>query len=131
MNTEQTTEQTAVDFMSNVLEIIDKYGLKSRNRKHAIIYKRYYLYAQLHKAKLSLSHIGLLFGKDHATVINGLKKHEWFTKSKDKVYLYHIQPIINDLTHTPEPTDLVNDVLHCCTLEQLEVIKNNINRNYY
>ena len=128
---EQNTEQTASDFMSNVLEIIDKYGLKRNDRHQKIIYKRYYLYAQLHKAKLSLTHIGLLFGKDHATVINGLKKHDWFMKSKDKVYLYHIQPIVNDLTHTPEPTDLVNDVLHCCTLEQLEVIKNNINRNYY
>jgi hypothetical protein len=129
--TEQTPEQSTNDFMSNVIEIIDRYKLKRNDRHQAIIYKRYYLYAQLHAAKLSLSHIGLLFGKDHATVINGLKKHDWFMKSKDKIYLHHVQPIINDLTHTPEPTDLIGDIMKCHSMEQLGIIKMNINRNYY
>jgi hypothetical protein len=131
MNHEQTPEQSTNDFMTNVIEIIDRYKLKRNDRHQVIIYKRYYLYAQLKDAKLSLSHIGLLFDKDHATVINGLKKHDWFIKSKDQIYLHHVQPVINDLTHTPEPTDLIGDIMKCHSMEQLGIIKMNINRNYY
>jgi len=119
------------DFMSNVYEIIEKYNLTQVNRKQSIIYKRYYLYNQLQKANLSLSHIGLLFKKDHATIIHGIKMHKRFTKLKDKIYLHHVQPIIDDLDHTPQTRDLRDDILNCESMDELLIIKTNLKRNLY
>lgn len=119
------------DFMSNVYDIIEKYQLKRKDRRQSIIYKRYYLYHQLQKAQLSLSHIGLLFNKDHATVIHGLKMHRMYMKSKDAIYLHHIQPIIDDLDHKPQPRILRDDILNCESMDELLIIKQNIQRNIY
>ena len=119
------------DFMSNVYDIIEKYKLTRRDRHQAIIYKRYYLYHQLHMAKLSLSHIGLLFNKDHATVIHGLKMHKMYMKSKDAIYLHHVQPVIDDLDHKPQPRFLIDDIMNCESMDELLIIKTNIKRNLY
>jgi len=127
----ETKTKESADFMSNVYDIIEKYKLTRNDRHHAIIYKRYYLYHQLHMAKLSLSHIGLLFNKDHATVINGLKKHKLYTKSNDAVYLHHVQPVIDDLDHKPQPRFLIDDIMNCESMDELLIIKTNIKRNLY
>lgn len=119
------------DFMTNVHAIIQKYNLKQANRKQSVIYKRYYLYHQLHMAKLSLSHIGLLFNKDHATVIHGLKMHKLFWKQKDSIYLHHVEPIIDELNFIPAPRDLRTDVLNCDSMDELLIIKTNIENNLY
>jgi len=119
------------DFMNNVYEIIEKYNLTQKNRKHTIIYKRYFLYYQLQKAKLSLSHIGLLFNKDHATVIHGIKMHKRFTKMKDSIYLHHIQCVVDDLDHVPQTRNLRDDILNCESMDELLIIKTNIQRNLY
>ena len=121
----------STDFMSNVYEIIEKYNLTQKNRKQTIIYKRYFLYYQLQKAKLSLSHIGLLFKKDHASVIHGIKMHKRFTKMKDAIYLNHIQSVVDELNHVPETRNLRNDILNCQSMDELLIIKTNIERNLY
>jgi hypothetical protein len=121
----------STDFMSNVYEIIEKYNLTRRDRHQSIIYKRYFLYYQLQKAKLSLSHIGLLFNKDHATVIHGIKMHKRFTKMKDSIYLHHIQCVIDDLNHIPQTRNLRDDILNCESMDKLLIIKQNIERNLY
>jgi hypothetical protein len=124
-------EFLSVDFMTNVYELIDKYNLKRKDRRRGTIYKRYYLYSKLYDAKLSLSHIGLLFNKDHATVIHGLKMHKLYTSQKDAVYQHHIQPIVNELLFVPEPRDLKREILECDSLDELFIIKRNIERNLY
>lgn len=124
-------EYLSTDFISNVYDIIEKYNLKEKNRKQSIIYKRYYLYAQLYKAKLSLTHIGKLFNKDHATVLHGLKMHKLYTAEKDGIYLHYVQPIIDELQYVPEARDLKNEILECSSLEELDIIKRNIERNLY
>lgn len=121
----------STDFMTNVYEIIEKYNLKAKNRKQSVIYKRYYLYNQLYMAKLSLSHIGLLFNKDHATIIHGIKMHKLYTKTNDGVYAHHVQPIIDELNHVPQPRDLRFDILNCTSMDDLLIIKTNIERNLY
>jgi len=121
----------SVDFMSNVYELIEKHNLKRKDRRRATIYKRYYLYSKLYDARLSLSHIGVLFNKDHATVIHGLKMHKLYMSQNDQVYKHYIQPIINELQFTPEPRDLKREIMECNSLDELFIIKRNIERNLY
>jgi hypothetical protein len=124
-------ELFSTDFMTNVYELIEKHNLKRKDRKRATIYKRYYLYNQLYKAQLSLTHIGLLFNKDHATIIHGLKMHKLYSAQNDQIYLHFIQPIIDELKYSPQPRDLKREVLECQTMEDLFIIKQNIERNLY
>jgi len=121
----------SVDFMTNVYQLIEKHNLKRKDRKQATIYKRYFLYSKLHAARLSLTHIGVLFDKDHATVIHGLKMHKLFTSQNDPIYKHYIQPIIDELKFTPEPRDLKREILECNSLDELFIIKRNIERNLY
>ena len=119
------------DFMSNVCNIIQKYKLDVPNRKRNLIYKRYYLFDQLHKAKLSLNQIGDLFNKDHSTVIHGLRVHDMFTRMKDKLYLDSTDVIKRELLFLPEQRDLISDIMECNDLEELKRIKNDIIRKIY
>ncbi len=58
--------------------------LGARTRKREIVDQRNYLYSILRlRAQLSLSAIGLLFNKDHTTVLYALRKLEYLRLDKD------------------------------------------------
>ena len=49
---------------------------------------------RLNKCKLSLSEIGRLMNRHHATVIHGIRMHRRWTRMQDKVYLHEIEPLV-------------------------------------
>lgn len=58
--------------------------LKAKTRKHEVLHPRYILMYLLKQNKRnSLQSIGNLFGKDHATVLNALKKVEIYKNDTD------------------------------------------------
>jgi hypothetical protein len=60
-----------------IKEHIEKYSLNVPCRKREVVYKRMYLFKYLQQMEgLSLTAIGKLFNKDHATVIHGLRTYE-------------------------------------------------------
>ena len=66
-----------ISLMETVEMIIEKYDLRSKKRNHDYIFRRFYLFHVLHRyKKMSFTSIGRVFGLDHATVINGLKRYE-------------------------------------------------------
>ena len=75
-------------------EQITKYQLATNSRNRSYVYKRYYVMYRLNKCKLSLSEIGRLMNRHHATVIHGIRMHRRWTRMKDKVYLHEIDPLI-------------------------------------
>jgi hypothetical protein len=123
--------ETNKDFIQNVLEVVERYDLKKVSRKQEIIYPRYYIYSLLRDAKYSLSAIGRIFGKDHATVLHGIKMHKRYSKNKDKVYEMLIVQVKAEIYITPQEYNLKEEVLKCTTLKKLEIIKNQILNNYY
>jgi hypothetical protein len=123
--------ETSKDFIQNVLEVVERHDLKKVSRKQEIIYPRYYIYSLLRDAKYSLSAIGRIFGKDHATVLHGIKMHKQYTRNKDKVYEMLIDQVKAEIYITPQEYNLKEEVLKCTTLKKLEIIKNQILNNYY
>lgn len=82
------------DFEGKVREIISTEGLKRLNRKQYIVHQRYFLMAFLRQnTKLSLTDIGNMFERNHATVINGINQHENLIQFKDKVYRDNVKNI--------------------------------------
>ena len=75
--------------LEEVQAIIDKHDLKQKCRYMHILYKRYYLYKVLKRDGMTLSQIGRLFNQSHATVINGITKHDTYSKYKDSAYMMH------------------------------------------
>ena len=75
-------------------EQIKKYQLDNNSRNRAYVYKRYYIMYRLNKCNLSLSEIGRMLNRHHATVIHGIKMHRRWTRMQDKVYLHEIEPLV-------------------------------------
>jgi chromosomal replication initiation ATPase DnaA len=60
-----------------VVEIAKEKNLITRSRKRELVDRRKYLFHVLRdKAHVSLSEIGRIFKKDHATVLHGLKSYD-------------------------------------------------------
>ena len=73
---------------------ITKYQLDTDSRNRAYVYKRYYVMYRLNKCKLTLSEIGRLMNRHHATVIHGIRMHRRWSRMQDKVYLHEIEPLV-------------------------------------
>lgn len=123
--------ETKIDFIQNVIEVVERHDLKKVSRKQEIIYPRYYIYSLLRDAKYSLSAIGRIFNKDHATVLHGIKMHKLFTRQKDKVYEMLIEQVKSEIYITPKEYNLKEEVLKCTSIKKLEIIKKQILENYY
>ena len=73
---------------------ITKYQLDTDCRNRAYVYKRYYVMYRLNKCKVSLTQIGKMLNRHHATVIHGIRMHRRWTRMQDKVYLHEIEPLV-------------------------------------
>jgi IS30 family transposase len=81
---------TEVEFLKNQVK---KYNLDSKHRYRNYTYKRFYVMYRLQKCKLSLTKIGELLNRHHATVIHGIRMHRRWSRMNDEVYLNSIEPI--------------------------------------
>jgi hypothetical protein len=75
-------------------EQIAKYQLTNNSRNRSYVYKRYYIMYRLNKCKMSLTNIGKLLNRHHASVIHGVKMHRRWSRMQDKVYLHEIEPLV-------------------------------------
>ena len=99
----------------DIVDIIDKYGLKSKSRRRDIVYKRYYLYHVLRvRRHCTLNMTGKYFDRDHSTVCVGLEKHNFWWSIKDKSYLQSIYPLPDILNnnHNLELDDFIVDCFY-------------------
>ena len=91
MNNLNQNKMTELKFLK---EQITKYQLATNSRNRSYVYKRYYVMYRLNKCKLTLSEIGRLMNRHHATVIHGIKMHRRWSRQQDKVYLHEIEPLV-------------------------------------
>ncbi len=59
-----------------ITELIERYELNTSSRKREKVYIRSVLYHFLRNNKMTLDRIGKMFGKNHATILNGLECYE-------------------------------------------------------
>ena len=117
--------------LEEVQYIIEKYELKQKSRYMHMLYRRYYLYKVLKRDGMTLSQIGRLFGKTHASIINGINKHDIYMKYKDSAYMLHTLELREKFVLPQYYKPLKQRVLECVTLEKLEKLKEQIRCNYY
>jgi IS30 family transposase len=82
---------TELDFLK---EQITKYKLDTNSRNRSYVYKRYYIMYRLNKCKVSLTQIGKMLNRHHATVIHGIRMHRRWSRQLDKVYLHEVEPLV-------------------------------------
>lgn len=102
MNTEE---------LDKVKDYIQKNGLDKKNRKRELVDKRAYLYKYLTlNTGFSLTSIGEMFNKNHATVIHGLKNFELMKGTKG--YMANVFMMVKDFPIVSEMENLtgVNSV---------------------
>ena len=80
-----------IDFLK---EQITKYQLATNSRNRSYVYKRYYVMYRLNKCKVSLTQIGKMLNRHHATVIHGIRMHRRWSRQLDKVYLHEVEPLV-------------------------------------
>ena len=99
----------------DVVDIIEKFNLKSVTRNRGTVYKRYYLYNFLTRERyLTTTMTGKFFGKDHSTVIHGIRQHELWWKVKDRAYLTQVNAI-----HEILKSEKINDGLYGIDIQHL------------
>lgn len=99
----------------DIVDIIEKFNLKSKTRQRGIVYKRYYLYHVLTSKRFFTREMaGKFFGKDHSTVVHGLKLHDYWWKVKDMNYLTEINPVYESLKN-----EKIDDGLYGFAVEHL------------
>ena len=95
--------KAAVDLNQDILDIIKEYELDIPKRSPEVAFKRYFLYNFLHKRRhLPTTVIGRMFGKNHSSVIHGIREHEYWWKKKDPYYLRAVFPLPELITHRRE-----------------------------
>lgn len=81
-----------------VKELIAQYDLARNCRKREIVYRRSLLCWYLcYNTKLTLSEIGQMFGKDHATVIHARRTIDDFIKFRNKDFNVVVYDIDTEL----------------------------------
>lgn len=131
--------------IDKVKEVIEKDRLITKSRYRTFLDRRSYLYAMLNKNGMSLVEIGRLFNKNHATIINGIKKHHAYTRYKDELYLHNVKEyreifyepkkIHVDLIEKDEKkyngSQLITDILECKNTTELQDIKRKLLNEEY
>ena len=131
--------------IDKVKEVIEKDGLITKSRYRTFLDRRSYLYAMLNKNGMSLVEIGRLFNKNHATIINEIKKHHAYTRFKDELYLHNVKEyreifyepkkIHVDLIEKDEKkyngSQLITDILECKNTTELQDIKRKLLNEEY
>ena len=110
--------------LEKILELIEKDGLVSKNRHRHLIDKRSYMFNALREEGFTFQKIGELFKRNHATIINGIKKHKHLTKHKDYDYTINTKLYKEELqSDYIEPRSLEDDVIRCQDLKELKLIQ--------
>ena len=73
---------------------VHKRDLNSRVRFAFIMPARFAMYKALRERNWSYPRIGRLFGKDHSTIIHGVKRAEWLM-GRDESYAAKVNELIN------------------------------------
>ena len=110
--------------LNTVQEVISKHELRKNSRQRELVWKRYAFYNFMRKnSRLSLGEIGKLSGgKDHASVLHGLREYEKQSRYED--FRWQVSEIEEQLYRSIEAdTDILchteKEVMCLRELEQL------------
>ena len=112
-------------------QYINQNELLKKSRKHVYTYPRFYLYNKLREQGYSLIYIARMFGKNHASVIHGIRTHKNLTLFKDSLYTDLTKEVSNIFDEPEKIHSLSLEVLDCSSLKELKLIKTRIKLGMY
>lgn len=121
-------------------ELIALYDLTNKSRDRGLIYKRAYLYHELRTSGFSLTQIGEIFGKHHATILHGLRTHENLMGYNDEDYKHETIQLKEQLEgsvlifpeeSTARKRDLKTDIIEARTIRDFKRIRRRVKLGVY
>jgi len=124
------------DILNNDLlnEVILKYEMNTKSRKREKVYARFVVCRYLRNNGWSLTKIGEVVNRDHATVIWALKQFELLKNEIDFKYIY--SAILRDLQETeltienPLITEIEERILKCENYFQMRLLQEELIKKY-
>jgi hypothetical protein len=115
--------------------LIDEMDLTTKCRTNEYLIPRCILYNILYrKGCMSLMKIGKLFNKDHATVINGLKKYDAFMLCKDFEFINYKEMIETRIFDFPTiykeelEKSLIEKVMSCNNYFEMRLLQEELKK---
>jgi len=125
---------TQQEILDMVLFYVERDELNQKGRQQEKIYKKCFLMNKLREHQYTLYFIGNIFNQHHASIIHNIKTHKDLTKWNTE----HYETIVGELIEAFENTDykeptriLVDDILECQNVYQLNRVKRWITENKY
>ncbi|HAB28030.1 MAG TPA: hypothetical protein DCE27_10180 [Xanthomarina gelatinilytica] len=117
-----------------IKEVIEKDGLKKRNREQHIVHRRIFLFNLLREKGYTFEYIARLFNMNHATVLHGIKRYKDLLSINDvrlQIDTERYAQKFDDLEAAVIKYNLEKDVRKATTLTDLNIIKRRLNNNLY
>lgn len=120
--------------IEQIKEYIQAEDLNGKSREQFYVYRRHYLCWALYSTnQLTLTQIGRMFNRNHATVLNSIRKHEEL--KNDKLYRGLIKTcqelMAEPLTFTKQRRNIFDDIAKATNLEKLRRIRRWLNEGRY
>ena len=120
--------------LEQIKEYIESEQLNGKSREHFYVFRRHYLCWALYKTnQLTLSQIGRMFNRNHATIIHSIRKHEEL--KNDKLYrgiTESCQELMSEpLIFTKQRRNIFDDIAKASNLEKLRRIRRWLNEGRY
>ena len=117
-----------------IKQVIDKDGLKKRNREQHIVHRRIFLFNLLRENGYTYAYIARLFNMNHATVLHGIKRYKDLLSLNDvrlQVDTERYVQKFKDIEAAVIKYNLEKDVRKATTITDLDIIKRRLNNNMY
>jgi hypothetical protein len=120
--------------MEKIEYIVAKDGLKKQCRKREKVFKRMFIYNLMRDHDIQVTKIGRYFGRNHASVINGLKTYNDLMSTNNGQFL----TILSNYMKTFDQFDvkkmkfsLRNDLNNATTHRDLTIMRKRMENNLY
>jgi len=117
-----------------IKEVIEKDGLKKRNREQHIVHRRIFLFNLLRENGYTYAYIARLFNMNHATVLHGIKRYKDLLSLNDvrlQVDTERYAQKFEDIEEAVIKYNLEKDVRKATTITDLDIIKRRLDNGMY
>ena len=117
-----------------IKEVIEKDGLKKRNREQHIVHRRIFLFNLLRENGYTYAYIAKLFNMNHATIIHGIRRYNELFDLNDvrlQVDTERYAQKFEDIEEAVIKYNLEKDVRKATTITDLDIIKRRLDHGMY
>jgi hypothetical protein len=122
------------NLINRINEIIETENLRERTKKPNKVHRRWFIFSYLRKNNYVLREIADIFDMNHATIIHGIKKAEFYEQVKDEMFLIDTLDLFEEFKNKMlkiKERNLIQDIMESKNLYDLTKIKRRLQNNVY